>query len=154
VETYNGTRYRSKKVLLSVPSNVYSQICFSPALPPPKEQLSKQSIMGHYSKTVYIFSSPGWYFAGLSGAITSEEGPITYSRDTCVPELGQLALPAFTSETPAESCLSSLSWTGERFFGTNSKLFSKLSSTQSPNPLTSLRRSGRRSHGLEAIPFQ
>lgn len=51
--------------------------------------------MGHYSKTVYVFSSPWWREAGLSGAITSEDGPITFSRDTCVTELSQFSITCF-----------------------------------------------------------
>ncbi|KAL2839271.1 amine oxidase [Aspergillus pseudoustus] len=92
--THSGVAYRSKKVIVSVPSNLYHRIQFTPNLPPSKLALSKSS-MGFYSKTVFVFATSWWRDANLSGSFSSEDGPITFTRDTCVPDLGQFSITCF-----------------------------------------------------------
>lgn len=97
-ETDQGC-YRSEKVIVSVPSNLYSQIEFEPDLPSSK-QILRNSKMGYYSKTILIFSEPWWRNAGLSGEFSSEEGTISFSRDTSVPELGKFCITCFHVGNP------------------------------------------------------
>lgn len=97
-ETDHGC-YRSEKVIVSVPSNLYSQIKFEPTLPVSKQILSR-SKMGYYAKTVLIFSEPWWRNAGLSGEFSSEEGTISFTRDTSVPEHGKFSITCFHAGNP------------------------------------------------------
>lgn len=42
-----------------------------------------------------MFDSPWWREAGLSGVFTSPNGPIVFTRDTCVPEDEQYSITCF-----------------------------------------------------------
>lgn len=57
--------------------------------------LSESVKLGYYAKTVLIFSSPWWRSADLSGVLTSGEGPISFTRDTCVEEDDQYSITCF-----------------------------------------------------------
>ncbi|KAM0744556.1 hypothetical protein ACQRIT_001045 [Beauveria bassiana] len=100
VRTQDDKVYVSKKVLLSVPTSLIPQIEFTPRLPEPKRILTQSTKLGYYSKTVLVYSEPWWRHANLSGVFSSIYGPISFTRDTCVPEMGQFSLTCFhTGET-------------------------------------------------------
>ncbi|GKT42784.1 amine oxidase [flavin-containing] A [Colletotrichum spaethianum] len=94
VETESGQIFKCKKVILSVPSTLYPSISFLPDLPHTKKVLS-ESRLGYYSKTVLVYKEPWWRNAGLSGSTMTADGPIVFSRDTCVPEDGQYSITCF-----------------------------------------------------------
>lgn len=56
--------------------------------------------MGYYSKTVLVFSDPWWHSANLSGVFNSNNGPISFTRDTSVPEAGQFSITCFHVGAP------------------------------------------------------
>ncbi|KAM3496824.1 hypothetical protein MY10362_009805 [Beauveria mimosiformis] len=95
VRTQDNKVYVSKKVILSVPTSLIPQIEFTPPLPEPKRILTQSTKLGYYSKTVLVYSEPWWRNAGLSGVFSSNHGPISFTRDTCVPEMGQYSLTCF-----------------------------------------------------------
>lgn len=88
VEAGLRTTVRCKKVIVSVPTPVYSKIQFQPALPAPKALLGESSILGTYSKCVLVFKEPWWYKGSTpwSGCLSSPKGPIVFTRDTSFPE--------------------------------------------------------------------
>ncbi|GJC84745.1 amine oxidase [flavin-containing] B [Colletotrichum liriopes] len=94
VETVSGKVYTCKKVLLSVPSTLYPMIDFQPTLPHNKKVLS-ESKLGYYAKTILVYKEPWWRHAGLSGSISTADGPIVFSRDTCVPDDRQYSITCF-----------------------------------------------------------
>ncbi|CAG7564046.1 unnamed protein product [Fusarium equiseti] len=85
----------AKRVVVSVPTCLYSTIAFDPPLPPSKQMLGDSTTLGYYSKTIFVFEKPWWREAGLSGIIESETGPIYFSRDTCSEEDGQYSITCF-----------------------------------------------------------
>ncbi|KAJ3521051.1 hypothetical protein NM208_g13462 [Fusarium decemcellulare] len=93
VHTKDG-KYHAKKVIVSVPTSLYPLIDFHPELPRAKQELS-ESKLGYFSKTVLVFNSPWWRDADLSGVFTSPDGPISFTRDTCVPEDEQYSITCF-----------------------------------------------------------
>lgn len=97
VETSTGITVKCKKVVVSIPTPLYSTISFSPRLPPSKIQLSENTVLGYYSKMILVYSEPWWRKAGLSGTLSSTaEGPISFTRDTCVEgKLGQFSITCF-----------------------------------------------------------
>ncbi|KAM5358100.1 hypothetical protein ACJZ2D_015593 [Fusarium nematophilum] len=95
VKTRNGQRFYSKKVIVSVPTSLYHLIDFQPSLPPAKKELAESTTLGYFSKTVLVFDSPWWRDAGLSGVFTSPDGPVVFTRDTCVPEDEQYSITCF-----------------------------------------------------------
>ncbi|KAH7410919.1 hypothetical protein BKA64DRAFT_772306 [Cadophora sp. MPI-SDFR-AT-0126] len=72
-----------KKVIVSVPTCLYTHIVFTPPLPPSKYVLAATTHLGYTSKAICIYSSPWWRTLGLSGVLTSDIGPIAFTRDTC-----------------------------------------------------------------------
>ncbi|PVH87523.1 FAD/NAD(P)-binding domain-containing protein [Cadophora sp. DSE1049] len=75
-----------QKIIVSVPTCLYSHITFTPPLPPSKSALAATTHLGYTSKAICIYSSPWWRTLGLSGIATSDTGPIAFTRDTCVPQ--------------------------------------------------------------------
>jgi monoamine oxidase len=95
VVTSDGTVFSAKKVIVSVPTCTLTNIDFDPPLPPNKLLLSRQTALGYYAKTIFVFDRPWWREAKLSGIMSSQEGPISFSRDTCVPEDKQYSITCF-----------------------------------------------------------
>jgi monoamine oxidase len=87
------------RVIVTVPSPLYSLIDFQPELPPTKAKLASSNFLGYYAKTVLVFSKPWWRTAGCSGILGSATadgtGPISFSRDTSIPEDEQWSITCF-----------------------------------------------------------
>ncbi|KAM0340249.1 hypothetical protein ACHAPU_010593 [Fusarium lateritium] len=96
IETANpGQTYLAKRVVVSVPTCLYSSITFEPPLPNNKKTLSDSTALGYYSKAIFVFEKPWWREAGFSGIVECETGPIHFSRDTCSVEDGQYSITCF-----------------------------------------------------------
>ncbi|UNI18539.1 Monoamine oxidase [Purpureocillium takamizusanense] len=95
VEASNGASYKAHRVIVSVPTPFYSSIRFDPDLPPGKKTLSQSTESGYYTKTVLVFDEPWWHSTNLSGEYSSANGPIGFTRDTCVPADGQYSITCF-----------------------------------------------------------
>ncbi|PNP79489.1 hypothetical protein FNYG_07105 [Fusarium nygamai] len=95
VKTKNGHKYHSEKVILSVPTYLYPKIDFEPHLPPAKKELADSTKLGYYSKSILVFDEPWWRNANLSGILTSMDGSISFTRDTCDPEDKQYSITCF-----------------------------------------------------------
>jgi monoamine oxidase len=95
VHTSHGQIFKAHRVILSIPSTLHKTITFSPPLPEPRQILQETTILGYYSKTIFVFSNPWWRTAGLSGVITAQTGPISFSRDTSVPTDEQWSITCF-----------------------------------------------------------
>ncbi|CVL00467.1 related to amine oxidase [flavin-containing] B [Fusarium mangiferae] len=95
VKTENGDKYHSKKVILSVPTSLYPKIDFKPHLPLAKREIADSTKLGYYSKSILVFDEPWWRNANLSGVLTSMDGLISFTRDTCVPEDKQYSITCF-----------------------------------------------------------
>jgi monoamine oxidase len=95
VKAVDGRTFKAKRVLVSVPTHLYPKITFTPDLPVGKKLLSETTVMGFYAKVILVYDAPWWREAGLSGAMYTEVGPITFTRDTCVPAVKQYSLTCF-----------------------------------------------------------
>ncbi|OOQ85269.1 flavin-containing amine oxidase [Penicillium brasilianum] len=93
--TQSGESFYGRKAIISVPTTLYPSITFNPPLPAKKTALSDNTVMGYYSKTVFVFKDPWWRTAGLSGIIDSEVGPISFTRDTSIPADDQWSITCF-----------------------------------------------------------
>jgi monoamine oxidase len=82
-------------VIVSLPTCSLSTIEFDPPLPPNKLSLSQCTALGYYAKTIFVFDRPWWREAELSGTMSSQEGPISFSRDTCVEADKQYSITCF-----------------------------------------------------------
>jgi monoamine oxidase len=95
VKSTDKLRFTCRKVIVSVPTVQLPKISFTPELPPGKKLLSESTALGYYAKTILVFSEPWWHAADLSGNLEAEEGPICFSKDTCVPSLNQYSITCF-----------------------------------------------------------
>jgi monoamine oxidase len=95
VHTYHGQIFKAHRVVLSIPSTLHKTITFTSPLPKPRQILQKTTVLGCYSKMIFVFSNPWWRTAGLSGVITAQTGPISFSRDTSVPVDEQWSITCF-----------------------------------------------------------
>ncbi|KAJ4270147.1 hypothetical protein NW762_001820 [Fusarium torreyae] len=96
VQTIEPRQYfRAKRVVVSVPTSLYSTITFEPPLPTNKKTLGDSTALGCYGKAIFVFEKPWWRDAGFSGILEFEAGPIHFSRDTCSEEDGQYSITCF-----------------------------------------------------------
>lgn len=100
VRAFPSSVFRCKKVVVSVPTSLYSTIKFSPELPESKRLLSEKTMLGYYSKMVYVFSHPWWREHGLSGVFNSPTGPISFTRDTSIEADDQWSISCFIVGEP------------------------------------------------------
>ncbi|KAK3366543.1 hypothetical protein B0H63DRAFT_529924 [Podospora didyma] len=66
----DGWIFRSKRVIISIPTTLRHNIVFSPKLPVAHKAPETASI-GYYAKMVLGYSKPWWRLYGLSGAMES-----------------------------------------------------------------------------------
>ncbi|XRM46785.1 hypothetical protein ABZX51_009811 [Aspergillus tubingensis] len=95
VQTLDGSSFSCRRVIVSIPTNLYRSISFFPPLPQAKHVLSNHTIMGYYIKMIFVFQEPWWRNARLTGIIDSAGGPITFTRDTSVPTDDQWSITCF-----------------------------------------------------------
>lgn len=95
ITTESGLVIHSRKVIVSIPTTLYSSIVFNPPLPEKKAPLGENTAMGYYSKMVFVFGKPWWRNAGFSGCLDAEIGPISFSRDTSIPADSQWSITCF-----------------------------------------------------------
>lgn len=100
VRTQNGLSYKSRNVIVYIPTTLYDTISFAPALPEDKCALSESATLGYYSKVILIYSSPWWRDDNLNGAFISLNGPISFTRDTSTDEDKQYSITCFLIADP------------------------------------------------------
>ncbi|KAJ4251850.1 hypothetical protein NW762_011147 [Fusarium torreyae] len=100
VKTLDSREYHAKKVIVSIPTSLYSRVNFKPGLPHAKKELGESTELGYFSKIVLLFEEAWWRDADLLGIFTSLDGPISFTRDTSVPEDGQYSITCFMVGQP------------------------------------------------------
>ncbi|KAJ5873264.1 hypothetical protein N7455_003807 [Penicillium solitum] len=74
--------FTARKLIISIPTPLYKDITFSPALPERKWTASTSTKLGTYTKSILIYKEPWWIEKNLCGLILSYDGPIVVARDT------------------------------------------------------------------------
>ncbi|RDW72944.1 amine oxidase-9 [Coleophoma cylindrospora] len=100
VTTEDGSRYRCKKVIVSIPTPAYKEISFLPPLPLDKVRYSNSSMLGYYAKMIMVYDKPWWREAGFCGMTQSFVGPMTVTRDTSDEAVGLYSLTCFVVGEP------------------------------------------------------
>lgn len=100
VRSSTGAVFRSKKVIVSVPTTLYPTMTFSPPLPAKKQALAENSILGYYSKMVLVWDKPWWRDQGFSGILQSRAGPASFTRDTSIEAAQQWSISCFMVGNP------------------------------------------------------
>ncbi|KAF2167507.1 hypothetical protein M409DRAFT_36607 [Zasmidium cellare ATCC 36951] len=95
VTTKNGPAFESRKIILAIPTNTYTNISFAPPLPPAKRTIVSSTKAGIYAKAIITYRRPWWRDHGLIGTFISMRGPINYSWELANEELQQYSIAAF-----------------------------------------------------------
>ncbi|KKP03559.1 amine oxidase B [Trichoderma harzianum] len=91
----DGRRFRSERIISTVPSVFLNQINISPPLSADKQWLSTHSKLGFYAKVFLVYSEPWWRKLGLCGLAQGLSGPVALTRDASSDEDGLFALICF-----------------------------------------------------------
>jgi monoamine oxidase len=87
--------FKCRKVIVSVPTPLYKEITFEPALPEAKTKLSSSTILGYTTKAIVMYDIPWWRKNNLCGMVQSFKGPIAVMRDSSVDDKNQFSLTCF-----------------------------------------------------------
>ena len=60
VSTATGETFQCRRVVVSVPTPLYTSVSFSPPLPASKTALATSTVLGYYSKMIFVFDKPWW----------------------------------------------------------------------------------------------
>jgi monoamine oxidase len=58
IVTTNGKTFVGKKAIISIPSALFKDIHFTPALPAALQERSSNAKLGHYSKAIVYYDKP------------------------------------------------------------------------------------------------
>jgi len=87
VTTIDDVRFDCSRVIVAIPTNTYTNIAFTPPLPPAKRAIVSRTKPGVYAKVIITYRRPWWHDFGLIGTFVSVPGPINYSWELTNPEL-------------------------------------------------------------------
>ena len=77
----NGDVYEAKRVIVTVPPAIVSNINFEPALPPARRQLNQRMPMGTSVKFHLVYEEPFWKAKGYSGVVLSNDHVLPFITD-------------------------------------------------------------------------
>ncbi|KAF8863050.1 FAD/NAD(P)-binding domain-containing protein, partial [Acephala macrosclerotiorum] len=104
VTTCTGLTFKSKKLILSIPTPLYQDIAFTPPLYGDKLTVTTSTTLGYYSKIILCYNSPWWTSlpSGLKacGLAISYQTPACVLRDTSMAIDGQYSLTCFITGAP------------------------------------------------------
>jgi monoamine oxidase len=95
VTTENDQIFRARKVIMSIPTNMYSEIKFSPPLPCNQSKIIYNTKPGIYAKMIVSYPEPWWRSSQIQGKFTSFIGPICFGWETSDIALEQYSLAFF-----------------------------------------------------------
>lgn len=102
VTTMSGQAFKARKTIVSIPSSMYKELYFSPALPQRLQEVTNASRLGHYNKAIVFYATPWWRKMGYNGFIMSYQGPACVVRDTSVDSQGIWSFTCFVNGLPGK----------------------------------------------------
>lgn len=97
VITTTGKHFRARKCIISIPSTMFRELKFTPALPAPIREMTNATTLGHYNKAIVCYDKPWWKDLGYNGFFFSFVGLVSIARDSSVPEKSLYALTCFVN---------------------------------------------------------
>lgn len=76
----------ARAVVMAVPPALSSRIAYDPPLPALRDQLTQRLAQGSVIKCLAVYEEPFWRAEGLSGQVTSADGPVKVMFDNSPPE--------------------------------------------------------------------
>ncbi|KAK0113561.1 hypothetical protein ONS96_014419 [Cadophora gregata f. sp. sojae] len=105
VTTTTGQTFKSKKLILSIPTPLYKDIDISPPFTGTKAIITSSTIHGYYSKMILCYDTPWWTNPSSTspkscGLAISYQTPAAVIRDTSIPADGHYCLTCFVGGAP------------------------------------------------------
>lgn len=91
----DGTAVRARRAIVAMPPTLTARIAYEPPLPAIRDGLSQRMAQGSVVKCMAIYPEPFWRADGLSGEVTSADGPVSVSFDNSPPDGSPGVLVAF-----------------------------------------------------------
>jgi monoamine oxidase len=82
----DGGTVAGRAVVVAVPPTLCARISYRPALPALRDQLTQRMAQGSVIKCMAVYDEPFWRADGLSGQVTSADGPVKVMFDNSPPE--------------------------------------------------------------------
>ena len=79
--TTDTATYTADRVVVAIPPPLQADIRFAPALPPERQQISRQMTMGAVWKCYAIYDRPFWREQGLNGLAATPDGHVSVTFD-------------------------------------------------------------------------
>lgn len=98
-----GFEARARRVVVAIPPTLAGRIDYEPALPGYRDQLTQRMPAGAAIKCLAIYDEPFWRAAGLSGQLTSADGPVRVTFDTSPPDGRPGVLAVFVTGSAARA---------------------------------------------------
>jgi len=76
---------RAKRAIITLPPTLTGRLRYVPALPAARDHLTESTPMGWVIKAHCVYPNRFWLDAGLSGAVTSDEGVVRTTADNSPP---------------------------------------------------------------------
>src|SRR5919108_1903047 len=86
---------RASRAIVAVPPALAARIAYDPPLPAARDGLTQRMAQGTVIKCMAIYPEPFWRERGLSGEVTSADGPVTVAFDNSPPDGSPGVLLAF-----------------------------------------------------------
>jgi monoamine oxidase len=77
---------RARAAIVAIPPTLCARISYDPPLPALRDQLTQRMAQGSVIKCMAIFDEPFWRQDGLSGQVTSVDGPVKVMFDNSPPD--------------------------------------------------------------------
>lgn len=76
---------RARRAIVAIPPTLAGRIAYDPPLPAARDALTQRMAQGCVVKCMAIYPEPFWRERGLSGEVTSADGPVTVTFDNSPP---------------------------------------------------------------------
>jgi monoamine oxidase len=98
-----GFEARARWVVVAVPITLAGRIDYAPALPGYRDQFTQRMPAGAAMKCLAVYDEPFWRADGLSGQVTSSDGPFRVAFDTSPADGSPGVLSAFVTGSAARA---------------------------------------------------
>jgi monoamine oxidase len=82
----DGVTVKARRAIVAVPPTLASRISYDPPLPAVRDGLTQRMAQGSVVKCMAIYDEPFWRADGLSGQVTSADGPVSVAFDNSPPD--------------------------------------------------------------------
>jgi monoamine oxidase len=90
-----GAEVGARRAIVAMPPTLTARISYNPPVPAIRDGLSQRMAQGSVVKCMAIYPEPFWRRLGLSGQVTSADGPVSVTFDNSPPDGSPGVLLAF-----------------------------------------------------------